>query len=90
MRWALREEGDSVVLSTSFGIQSAVMLHLVSTEIPDIPVVFIDTGYLFPETHRFAEELTERLQINLKTYHPLLSAPIRKPFTEAGNRDLKD
>lgn len=74
VRWALREEGDSVVLSTSFGIQSAVMLHLVSTEIPDIPVVFIDTGYLFPETYRFAEELTERLQINLKTYHPLLSA----------------
>jgi phosphoadenosine phosphosulfate reductase len=74
VRWALREQGDSVVLSTSFGIQSAVMLHLVSKEIPNIPVVFIDTGYLFPETYRFAEELTERLPINLKTYHPLHSA----------------
>ncbi|MGC6506638.1 MAG: phosphoadenylyl-sulfate reductase [Coraliomargaritaceae bacterium] len=74
VRWALREEKESVVLSTSFGIQSAVMLHLVSTEIPDIPVVFVDTGYLFPDTYRFAEALTERLQINLKTYHPLLSA----------------
>ena len=74
VRWALREHGESVVLSTSFGIQSAVMLHLVSREVPDVPVVFIDTGYLFPETYRFADALTERLQINLKTYRPLSSA----------------
>ena len=66
--------GDKLVLSTSFGIQSAVMLHLVTTQIPDIPVIFIDTGYLFPETYRFAEALTERLTLNLKTYLPRQSA----------------
>ena len=47
VRWAYKEYGDKLVLSTSFGIQSAVMLHLVTTQIPKIPVVFIDTGYLF-------------------------------------------
>ena len=50
------------------------MLHLVSSQIPNIPVVFIDTGYLFPETYRFAQLLTERLELNLKIYRPLQTA----------------
>jgi phosphoadenosine phosphosulfate reductase len=74
VRWAHAQYGDQLVLSTSFGIQSAVMLHLVTTQIPDIPVIFVDTGYLFPETYRFAAALTERLQLNLKTYLPRQSA----------------
>ena len=44
------------VLASSFGAQSAVMLHLVTRIEPDIPVVLIDTGYLFPETYRFIDE----------------------------------
>lgn len=74
INWAHDQFGDGLILSTSFGIQSAVMLHLVTTQIPDIPVVFVDTGYLFPETYRFAEELTQGLNLNLKTYLPLQSA----------------
>ncbi|MFQ5635066.1 MAG: phosphoadenylyl-sulfate reductase, partial [Gammaproteobacteria bacterium] len=35
---------------------------------PGIPVIFIDTGYLFPETYRFVDALTERLQLDLKVY----------------------
>src|ERR1700760_45098 len=56
------------VLSSSFGAQSAVMLHLVNTAMPGIPVVLIDTGYLFPETYRFIDELTDKPKLNLKTY----------------------
>jgi phosphoadenosine phosphosulfate reductase len=74
VRWAYEQYGDKLVLTTSFGIQSAVMLHLVTSQLPNIPVIFIDTGYLFPETYRFADELTERLNLNLKTYLPLKSA----------------
>jgi phosphoadenosine phosphosulfate reductase len=55
-------------MSTSFGVQSAVMLHLVTQKLPEIPVIFVDTGYLFPETYKFAEELSTRLNLNLKTY----------------------
>jgi len=74
VRWARERFGERLVLSTSFGVQSAVMLHLVTRQLPGIPVVFIDTGYLFPETYRFAEELAERLDLNLRIYHPLKSA----------------
>lgn len=74
VNWAVDRFGDKLILTTSFGIQSAVMLHLVTQQAPDVPVVFIDTGYLFPETYRFAEQLTERLKLNLKVYHPRVSA----------------
>ena len=61
------------LLSSSFGAQAAVSLHLVTRAIPHIPVVLIDTGYLFPETYRFIDELAERLSLNLKVYHSTLS-----------------
>lgn len=71
--WAAREFGDGLVLSTSFGIQSAVMLHLVSQVKPDIPVIWVDTGYLPSETYTFAASLTERLGLNLFTYQSPIS-----------------
>jgi phosphoadenosine phosphosulfate reductase len=74
VKWAVEKYGGGLVLTTSFGIQAAVMLHLVTRVAPKIPVIFIDTGYLFPETYRFARELTDRLELNLKKYVPAMSA----------------
>jgi phosphoadenosine phosphosulfate reductase len=74
VRWATATFSNRLVMTTSFGIQSAVMLHLVTRIVPEIPVVFIDTGYLFPETYRFAQALTERLKLNLHTYVPRATA----------------
>jgi len=73
VRWVLEQFRGHAALSTSFGVQAAVMLHLVTQIDPQIPVVFIDTGYLFPETYRFAEELTGRLGLNLKVFSPVLT-----------------
>ncbi len=56
------------MLSSSFGAQSAVSLHMLTMAVPDIPVVFIDTGYLFPETYAFVDELADRLDLNLHVY----------------------
>ncbi|MCG5494009.1 phosphoadenylyl-sulfate reductase [Ectothiorhodospira variabilis] len=66
--WALSCFGDRIVLSSSFGAQAAVMLHLVTQARPGIPVILVDTGYLFPETYRFVDELTEQLDLNLQVY----------------------
>lgn len=74
IRWAADMFGDELVMTTSFGTHSAVMLGLVTSVLPDIPVVFVDTGYLFPETYRFAAELTERLNLNLKRYRATSTA----------------
>lgn len=71
--WSLRHLPQQPMLSSSFGIQAAVMLHLVSVQKPDIPVVLTDTGYLFPETYQFIDQLTERLGLNLQVYRAALS-----------------
>lgn len=74
VRHALDVLPDRPVLSSSFGAQSAVLLHLMTRELPDIPVVVVDTGYLFPETYRFIDQLTEQLALNLQVYRSPLSA----------------
>ncbi|MER2491234.1 phosphoadenylyl-sulfate reductase [Catenovulum sediminis] len=68
VEWAAENLPQPQILSSSFGIQAAVMLNLVNTAVPGIPVVLTDTGYLFPETYEFIDQLTERLQLNLKVY----------------------
>ncbi|MBT8132458.1 MAG: phosphoadenylyl-sulfate reductase [Gammaproteobacteria bacterium] len=68
VQWAMQHLPGKHVLSSSFGAQSAVSLHLLSQQQADIPVVFIDTGYHFPETYRFVDELTRRLRLNLHVY----------------------
>ncbi len=71
--WAREHLPGTQVLSSSFGVQAAVMLHLVNQVIPRLPVVLIDTGYLFPETYRFIDELVERLDLDLRVYRADLS-----------------
>jgi phosphoadenosine phosphosulfate reductase len=72
--WAAEQFGPGLVMSTSFGIQSAVMLHLVTQVVPQIPVIWVDTGYLPPQTYQFAEQLSQRLQLNLQVYQSSISA----------------
>ncbi|MES9944065.1 MAG: phosphoadenylyl-sulfate reductase [Candidatus Thiodiazotropha sp.] len=68
VEWTLGHLRGEHILTSSFGIQGAVMLHLVTRIMPDIPVVLVDTGYLFAETYSFIDQLTERLNLNLQVY----------------------
>jgi len=63
--WAIENTPRRHVVTSSFGVQAAVMLHLVTQHAPGIPVVVVDTGYLFPETYQFMDALTSRLNLNL-------------------------
>ncbi len=78
-QWALKNLPGTHILSSSFGIQAAVCLHLLSQLKADIPVVLVDTGYLFPETYQFIDQLQDRLQLNLKVYR----APVSPAWQEA-------
>lgn len=73
VHWALTHLPGPHVLSSSFGAQAAVMLHMVSRQQPDIPVVVVDTGYLFAETYRFIDQLSQQLELNLQVVRPALS-----------------
>nr|CAA9247677.1 Phosphoadenylyl-sulfate reductase [thioredoxin] [uncultured Armatimonadetes bacterium] len=72
--FALEHFKPGLVLSSSFGAQAAVCLHLVTRQWPEIPVILLDTQHLFPETYRFVDEMTERLGLNLHVYQSPLSA----------------
>jgi len=63
--WAIENTPGVHVVTSSFGVQAAIMLHLVTQQAPGIPVVVVDTGYLFPETYQFMDALTSRLNLNL-------------------------
>ena len=66
--------GSRAVATTSFGLQAAVTLHLIHHYAPEMPVVFIDTGYLFPETYQYIEELLAKWPVDLRTYTPLMTS----------------
>src|SRR5689334_2243285 len=66
--WAAAQFGQDLVMTSSFGAESACLLHMANTALPGLRVIMIDTGYLFPETHRFMEELRLRLNLNVWTY----------------------
>jgi phosphoadenosine phosphosulfate reductase len=74
VEWALEHLPGKHILSSSFGAQSAVMLHLLNEVAPNIPVILTDTGYLFPETYRFIDEMTNRFNLNLQVYSAAISS----------------
>jgi len=82
--YALDRWKPDILLSSSFGAQAAVLLHMVTRLWPEIPVVLLDTQYLFPETYRFADELTDRLGLNLKVYQ----SPVSREWQEARHGKL--
>lgn len=62
LRTVLKEQmiGDVAIVS-SFGAESAVLLHLVASIDPSVPVVFLETGKHFPETLAYRDQLAARL-----------------------------
>ncbi|EDY37278.1 phosphoadenosine phosphosulfate reductase [Cyanobium sp. PCC 7001] len=65
LAWAQDTFGKGLAATTSFGIQSAVLLHMVSRlgrrSGTPVPVIWVDTGYLPAETYQYAEQLCEHL-----------------------------
>jgi phosphoadenosine phosphosulfate reductase len=64
-----RLAGELAVVS-SFGAESAVLLHLVASVDPAVPVLFLDTGKHFAETLAYRDLLVERLGLNLVVLTP--------------------
>jgi phosphoadenosine phosphosulfate reductase len=60
---AVETFGDKLALVSSFGAESAVLLHLASKMKPDIPVLFLDTGMLFGQTLDYRRLLAAKLRL---------------------------
>lgn len=63
-----------IALVSSFGAESAVLLHMVSQVDPETPVIFLDTGKLFPESLAYRDDLVARLGLtDVRSIRPLAS-----------------
>ena len=76
VEWAAGLDGRTIV-TTNFGPNEAVILHLASQVQPDMPVVWIDSGYATRKTYLFAEKLINDLNLNIHVFNPLMSAARR-------------
>lgn len=70
LSWAWQTFGEGLVASSSFQTQSIPLLHLISQTIPQTPVIFVDTGFHFPETLAYRDELTALFNLNLEIVQP--------------------
>jgi phosphoadenosine phosphosulfate reductase len=66
--WSATQFANELVMTSSFGAESALLIHMATRALPNIRIVFIDTGFLFPETHQFMEQLRARFNLNVWTY----------------------
>jgi len=74
--WAIREFPGKIAASSSFGPESGVLLHMISRIDPAVPILFLETGYHFPETLQYKKDLAEFL--GLKNVINLKADPKRK------------
>jgi len=80
LRWAINEFSPEVCVSTSFGSTSAVLLHMATQIKPDIRILFLETGFHFPETLEFKEHLKKLINLNnVEELKPLMG---REEFTQ--------
>ena len=76
VRWALELDVPTIA-TTSMGRNAAVMLHLVSQVNPDVPTIWVDTGYNLRDTYLVADRLINDQQLNIHVYSPLMTSERR-------------
>ncbi len=68
--WAADRFMPAIAATSSFQTQSVALLHMISRVRPDLPVIFLDTGYHFPETITYRDDLVTRLGLTLRIVRP--------------------
>ena len=77
VEWALSLD-KRPICTTNFRPFEAVILHMVTQVRPDIPIVWMDSGYNTPATYQFADEVSQKLGLNRILYLPLRSRAHRE------------
>jgi phosphoadenosine phosphosulfate reductase len=88
LEWVWSIFGTDAAATSSFQTQSVPLLHLISRTVPDLPVLFLDTGFHFPETLEFRDQLDEKFGLNVRSLEPRLGhAGFREKYGELHRRD---
>lgn len=70
LQWAMNTFGERIAATSSFQTQSVPLLHLISQTVPQMPVLFIDTGFHFGDTLAFRDSLQKQLKLNIVPVRP--------------------
>ena len=70
LRWAATQFGDRCTFATGFGPEGCVLIDVIGRHQLPIDLFTLDTGLLFPETHRLWNELQSRYGIAIRGVRP--------------------
>ena len=66
LRWALCDAGlERVAIASAFQSEGTAVIHMATQIRPDVPIMFLETGFHFAETLAFKERLTEQFNLNV-------------------------
>jgi phosphoadenosine phosphosulfate reductase len=85
LRWSAETFSPDVILTCSFQHDGVVLAHMMRGIAPWLPVLFIDTGFHFPETLSYVDEISARFDLNVRVLRP--SMP-RQDFARTHGLDL--
>ena len=85
LAWTWRTFRPKVILTCSFQHDGVVLAHMLRDIAPEIPVVFINTGFHFPETLAYRDEIRRRFGITLIELEPIMA---RADFAREHGLDL--
>lgn len=83
LAWARETFGDGLVMATGFGPSGVVLVHYIAQLKADLPVFYIDTGLLFPSTHRLRDSLSRRFGL---TFQPISGISLEQQAAHHGER----
>lgn len=87
LSWAIKTHSGKTGLSSSFGGQSAALIHMAIQIDPQLPILFINTGFLFKETIQFVETLKKKWNLNIREFK---ATPDEIAVTQKNLRNRKD
>jgi len=85
LRWTCERFRPGVLLTCSFQHGGVVLAHMLRQIAPEVPVAFINTGFHFPETLAYRDDLVQRFGFNLVELHPIMP---RAEFADRHGLDL--
>ena len=69
------QENARVCLTSSFQAEDMAVLHLLRKRIPEVPVLFLDTGYHFPQTYEYRDRMAKEWSLHLVNVLPKQTVP---------------
>jgi len=85
LTWTWKHFRPKVILTCSFQHDGVALAHMLRTIAPEVPVVFINTGFHFPETLAYRDEIARRFGIRLVELQPIMP---RAEFAAVHGLDL--